>query len=85
MDSTGSSHWWLGRFAARLLQTRPHLKTTYAVQCAVANFHQAGHLNPDEAADIVARHIAGASTAGALLAMRGREHRSGSYAARLSK
>ncbi len=51
MDPTSSSHWWLGMFAARLLQLNPLTSAPCAVRIAVANYHRARHLAPDEAAD----------------------------------
>jgi hypothetical protein len=52
MDTQSSSHWWLGRFAARLLQLNPQTSAPCAIHRAVANYHRARHLAPDEAADI---------------------------------
>ena len=52
MTTASSSHWWLGRFAARLLQLNPQTSAPCAVRRAVANYHRAGHLAPDEAADL---------------------------------
>jgi hypothetical protein len=51
MDTASSSHWWLGRFAARLLQLNPQASAPCAVRSAVANYHRARHLAPAEAAD----------------------------------
>jgi hypothetical protein len=61
MDTAGSSHWWLGRFAARLLQLNPLTSAPCAVRSAVANYHRACHLAPDEAADTY--YLAGAAQA----------------------
>jgi hypothetical protein len=52
MTGATSSHWWLGRFAERLLQLNPRTSWRSAVSRAVANYHRAAFLLPDEAAYI---------------------------------
>jgi hypothetical protein len=54
VDFFSGSNPWIGTFAAHLRKLEPSLNATYAVQCAVANIHQAGHLPPKEAANVVA-------------------------------
>ena len=53
LADASSSNGWIGQFAAHLLRLDPALPPTYAVQCAVANIHCAGHLPPEQAARIV--------------------------------
>jgi len=52
MNTTMASHWWLGRFADRLLQLNPRANWRSAVRRAVANYHRAAYLQPDDAADM---------------------------------
>jgi len=49
-----STHTWLGQFAARLMELRPETTLVQAVQCAVANFPFAEHLEPEKAAAMIA-------------------------------
>ena len=46
------THSWLGGFAARLLQLRPHVSLQSAIQCAVVNFHHAADMAPQAAAEL---------------------------------
>jgi len=46
-----SSHTWLGKFASRLLELRPRASAVSAMRCAVSTFHDAGDLDPRQAAD----------------------------------
>jgi len=52
VNTTTTSHWWLGRFADRLLQLNPRASWRAAVRRGVANYHRAAYLQPDDAADI---------------------------------
>ena len=51
MDVARSSHWWLSKFAARLLRLNPNASAPTAIRRAVANYDQAAHLDPEFAAD----------------------------------
>ena len=51
MDNT-SSHSWIARFAARLMQLRPQASIGSAVSCAVHSIHHAGGIDPRRAAEI---------------------------------
>jgi hypothetical protein len=55
MNTPTTSHWWLGRFASRLLQLNPRASWRSAVRRGVANYHRAAYLQPDEAADMFYR------------------------------
>ena len=52
MDQKYSSHSWIGSFAGRLLQLRPHMSVGSAVHCAVHSIHHATDLDPLRAAEI---------------------------------
>jgi len=52
MDAARTSHWWLGRFAARLLQLNPAASAPCAIRRAVANHDQSAELEPEIAADL---------------------------------
>ena len=52
MDVARNSHWWLGRFAARLLQLNPNASAPCAIRRAVANYARAADLDPEFAADL---------------------------------
>ena len=52
MDSTHSTHSWVGSFAGRLLQLRPELGIGSAVNYAVHSIHHAADLDPQRAAEI---------------------------------
>ena len=47
MFTARSSHWWLGRFAARLLQLDPRAGSLFAISQAVDSYHLAGDCDPD--------------------------------------
>ncbi|MEP7297494.1 MAG: hypothetical protein ABI702_15015 [Burkholderiales bacterium] len=51
MDNT-SSHSWIAKFAARLMQLRPQSSIGAAVSCAVRSIHHAGSIDPRRAAEI---------------------------------
>ena len=55
MDVARSSHWWLGRFAARLLRLNPNASASCAIRRAVASYDKAAHLDPEVAADLYYR------------------------------
>ena len=55
MDVARNSHWWLGRFAARLLQLNPNASAPCAIRRAVANYDKAADLDPELAADLYYR------------------------------
>jgi len=50
MFTARSSHWWLGRFAARLLQLDPRAGSLFAISQAVDSYHLAEDSDPDVAA-----------------------------------
>jgi hypothetical protein len=52
MDKKYSSHAWIGSFAGRLLQLRPHMSVGSVVHCAVHSIHHAADLDPQRAAEI---------------------------------
>jgi len=47
-----STHTWVGNFAGRLMQLRPHLSIGAAVNYAVHSIHHASDLDPQRAAEI---------------------------------
>lgn len=55
MDVARSSHWWLGKFAARLIRLNPNASSPCAIRRAVANYDKAAHLDPEFAADVYYR------------------------------
>jgi hypothetical protein len=55
MDVARSSHWWLSKFAARLLSLYPDASAPSAIRRAVANYDKAAHLDPEFAADVYYR------------------------------
>jgi len=53
MDHTNhSTHAWVGGFAGRLMQLRPHVGIGSAVNYAVLSIHHAADLDPHRAAEI---------------------------------
>ena len=52
MDNNHSTHSWVGSFAARLMQLRPHLGVGAAVNYAVLSIHHAADIDPHRAAEI---------------------------------
>ena len=51
MFTARSSHWWLGRFAARLLQLDARAGVRFAIGRAVDSYHLVGDSDPDIAAE----------------------------------
>jgi len=51
-QKTHSTHTWVGGFAGRLMQLRPHVGIGSAVGYAVLSIHHAGDLDPHRAAEI---------------------------------
>jgi hypothetical protein len=47
-----STHSWLGSFAGRLIQLRPHISVGGAVTCAVSSIHYAADIDPRRAAEL---------------------------------
>jgi hypothetical protein len=54
LETMPSSHAWIGRFAAHLMQLRPSMKLGSAVQYAVMSIHHAADLDPQRAAELLA-------------------------------
>jgi len=48
-----STHSWLGSFAGRLIQLRPHISIGSAVSYAVLSIHHAADQDPHRAAEIL--------------------------------
>jgi len=64
MYTATSSHWWLSRFVARLLQLRPRSSAAAAIRRAVAAYHRGALLDPDLAADNFYRDAIGSQIVG---------------------
>jgi len=64
MYTATSSHWWLGRFVARLLELKPRASAPAAIRRAVAAYQRAALLDPDLAAENFYRDGTGSKAAG---------------------
>jgi hypothetical protein len=53
--AAASSHWWLSKFAERMLQLDPHASWRSAVLLGVVKYHYAAAMDPHEAADLFYR------------------------------
>ena len=63
MDAARTSHWWLGRFAARLLQLNPSASAPCAIRRAVSHYDRDADLDPEFAADLYYRKTVNAEAA----------------------
>jgi len=74
-----STHDWIGSFAGRLIQLRPSMKVSTAVQYAVMSIHHAADLDPYRAAELLLLSIPANERVGAHGAAQAPERQASRY------